>query len=933
MNKLFLLDAYAIIYKAYYALFTKGGNNINTGFNTGAIYGFVNTLHEVISKSEPTHLAVCFDTGAPTFRHEEYPEYKAQREKTPEDIGLSVPYIKRIVEAYNIPILQADGFEADDVIGTMAKKAAAEGFETYMLTPDKDYFQLVDENIYVLRPLSGGGYDKFGPAEVCAKYSLDSPSQVIDMLGLMGDSSDNVPGCPGVGELTSVKLLKQYGSIENLLEHCGEVKGKLGERLEENQDLIRLSKRLVTIRTDVPMEFDEQALRLARPDMRKLNAILDELGFRRQSVIINKYYIGKEAVSAPSLFDLPPVEDSVPQMFVRTFHTAEERAREKPDTGRQNLRSYVHDFSLVDTSEALAALCDELSGAKEFCFDTETSSLDVFACELLGISFCHEAGRAAYVAMNGANRAEFLEHLAPLFAREDILKIGHNCKFDLEVLAHNGVEVRGPLFDTMVAHYLVQPEMQHGMDLLAQNYLEYDPITYEDLVGPKGRGQKTLLDVPVAKVAEYSAEDAEVTLRLKAKLEKELERDGLKDLFWNVEMPLVRCLMDMETAGVRIDSAELAASSAELTRQMNETEQKVIELAGKTFNLNSPRQLSEVLYVDLGLRPGKKTKTGGYSTDEKTLEELASAHPIINLILDYRKLKKLLGTYIDALPQLVNPETGKIHTSFNQCVTATGRLSSTNPNLQNIPVRDALGKEIRKCFIPDDGCIFLSADYSQIELRLMAHMSGDENMRSAFVSGEDIHADTASKIYKLPLSEVTKDMRRTAKTANFGIIYGITGFGLGQRLGVSRSEAEKLISDYFESYPGVRGYIESSIEGARERGYVLTLYGRRRYLPDINSQNSNIRKFAERNAVNAPIQGSAADIIKMAMVRIWGEMKRLGLRSQMLLQVHDELNFNVYPDELEQVKAIVKEGMETVALLSVPLVADIGTGANWLESH
>jgi len=952
MKKLFLIDAYAIIYRAYYA-FIRAPRVNSKGLNTSAIYGFVNTLEDVLKREKPTHIAVAFDPKGKTFRHEAYDLYKAQRESTPEDIRLAVPIIKKIVEAYNIPVLEVPGFEADDVIGTMAKKAEIAGFEVFMLTPDKDYGQLVSNHIFMYRPKHTGGFEIMGPDEIKAKYDLDSHEQVIDLLGLMGDASDNIPGCPGVGEKTAVKLLKEFGSIDNLLLNTDQLKGALKTKVEANKELIVFSRFLATIKIDVPVDFDENALEIEPVNETDLQALFDELEFRTMSqskfkkpftslppdeaVTSIQFARPKSPKGQTSLFDAFDAEDE-------PKHTKSEKPKEAtvqlledaPENGLLTIKNVPHKYHLVDTKVKRADLVSKLFMQKSVCFDTETTGLNVFAADLVGLSFCFTKGEAYYVTLpaDKSEISEVLHEFKAFFQSEHIEKIGQNIKFDLLMLAMYGIELKGPMFDTMIAHYLVQPELRHGMDYLAEIYLRYRTIHYDDLMGGKGKNQIDIRFVDLDLLCDYAAEDADITFQLKEILEKEIHENGLQNLFYEIEMPLMKVLARMEQNGVRIDSEALRLSSVVLTGEMIELEKQIHELAGYEFNVSSPAQVGEILFDRLKLdEKAKKTKTGQYSTSEDVLEKIRSKHPIIGKVLDYRGLKKLLSTYIDALPQLINQRTGKVHTSFNQTVTSTGRLSSTNPNLQNIPIRDAQGKEIRKAFIPDDGCVFLSADYSQIELRIMAHLSGDANMLDAFNSGHDIHTATAAKIFKKALDEVTTDMRRKAKTANFGIIYGISTFGLADRLSIPRAEAKELIDGYFATYPDVKRYMDEAIQRAKEAGYVETIFGRKRFLADINSQNSIVRGYAERNAINAPIQGSAADIIKIAMVKIQNRLDREKLHTTMTMQVHDELNFNVPVSEVEIAKKIVVDEMESAIKLQVPLIADCGVGANWLEAH
>lgn len=955
MKKLFLIDAYAIIYRAYYA-FIRAPRVNSKGLNTSAIYGFVNTLEDVLKREKPTHIAVAFDPKGKTFRHEAYDLYKAQRESTPEDIRLAVPIIKKIVEAYNIPVLEIPGFEADDVIGTMAKLAEKEGFEVFMLTPDKDYGQLVSEHIFMYRPRHTGGFEIMGPNEIKAKYDLDSHKQVIDLLGLMGDASDNIPGCPGVGEKTAVKLLKEFGSIDVLLSRTEELKGSLKTKVEENKELIIFSRFLATIKIDVPIEFNEKSLEIEPINETDLRALFEELEFRTmtdskfkkpftsfppdhpQATI--QFAKPKSSNGQMSLFDNLDddqiADDKKPEIKAIKEDTAKIPLEEMPTSGMISIRNIPHNYILVDSKVKRADLISKLFMQKSVCFDTETTGVNVFEADLVGLSFCFVEGEAYYVVLpeNREEALEIVKEFKAFFQSEHIEKIGQNIKFDLLMLSMYGIELKGKMFDTMIAHYLLQPELRHGMDYLAEIYLNYRTIHYDELVGSKGKNQASIRSVEIEKLCEYAAEDADITFRLKKILEKDIHENKLDNLFYEIEMPLMKVLAKIEQNGVRIDTDALAQSSEILTIDMQNLEKEIHTIAGFEFNVSSPAQVGEVLFDRLKLDDkAKKTKTGQYSTAEDVLEKIRSKHPIIGKILDYRGLKKLLSTYIDALPLLVNTRTGKVHTSFNQTVTSTGRLSSTNPNLQNIPIRDEQGKEIRRAFIPDDDCLFLSADYSQIELRIMAHLSGDVNMLEAFNSGHDIHTATAAKIFKMPIEEVTTDMRRKAKTANFGIIYGISTFGLADRLNIPRSEAKELIDGYFETYPDVKKYMDFSIQTAKENGYVETIFGRKRFLSDINSQNSIVRGFAERNAINAPIQGSAADIIKIAMVHIQSRLDKENLKTKMTMQVHDELNFSVPKAEIDMAKKLVVEEMENAIKLRVPLIADCGIGTNWLEAH
>ena len=919
--KLFLIDAYALIYRSYYA-FIKNPRINSKGVNTSAIFGFINSLEDVLKRENPTHIAVAFDPKGPTFRHEAFEQYKAQREETPEVIRQSVPIIKEIIEAYNIPILEVPRYEADDVIGTVSKQAEKEGFEVYMMTPDKDYGQLVSEHIFMYRPKFGGDYEIMGVPEVLNKYGLTSTEQVIDLLGLMGDASDNIPGCPGVGEKTAQKLLTEFGSIENLLANTDKLKGAQKKKVEENAEQIRFSKFLATIKTDVPIEFDAARCVREKPNEERLTEIYTELEFR---TFINK--LSSEPVKAAPK---GPVQGDLFAIFTP------ESTEEPKKSILTDLKSTPHNYYLTDTEEKQADLARFLLGQEFFAFDTETDGIDPLKAGLVGMSFAVKENEAWYVPVpaNSVEVAKVVERFSPALQNPKSLKIGQNIKFDILVLRKYNVKVAGPLFDTMIAHYVLQPELRHGMDYLAEIYLHYQTIHIDELIGPKGKNQKNMRDLDPKDIYRYACEDADVTLKLKNVLEKELKENDAERLFYDIEMPLVPVLVNIERNGVLLDTEALKQSSVHFTAQMQRIEQEIYELAGETFNIASPKQVGEVLFDKLRIiEKAKKTKTGQYVTSEEVLESLRHKHPVVEKILEHRGLKKLLGTYIDALPQLINPRTGRVHTSFNQTVTSTGRLSSSNPNLQNIPIRDENGKEIRKAFIPDEGCLFFSADYSQIELRIMAHLSEDKNMIDAFLSNHDIHAATAAKIYKIDLKDVDSDMRRKAKTANFGIIYGISVFGLAERMNVDRKEAKELIDGYFETYPSVKAYMEKSIQIAQEKGYVETIFHRKRFLPDINSRNAVVRGYAERNAINAPIQGSAADIIKVAMARIYQRFQTEGIQAKMILQVHDELNFSVPVNEKERVEEIVIEEMEHAYRMHVPLKADCGWGKNWLEAH
>ena len=920
MAKLFLIDAYALIYRSYYA-FIKSPRINSKGLNTSAVMGFCNTLNEVLTKEKPTHIGVAFDHGK-TFRHDAFPEYKAQREETPEDIKLSVPLIKQVLEAMHIPILQVDGFEADDIIGTIATRFGADGIDTFMLTPDKDYGQLIGPNVFMYRPRHGGGYEILGEKEVGEKYGIPTPAQVIDLLALMGDSADNFPGCPGVGEKTAAKLINQFGSIDNMLQHTDEIKGKLREKVENAVEDIKMSKFLATIRTDVPMQLDLDELKVEQPDETKLRAIFEELEFK---TLIDKFLNKGESK--------PKTDNNQLDLFAE--NTTNE-SDEPKNAKFESIKTTQHEYKLVENEEELHQLCDFFITKEFVSIDTETTSTDAISAELVGLSFSVEEKKAFYVAVpaNYEEALKIVQIFKPLYESDKIMKIGQNIKYDYEVLTRYGVTLQGKMFDTMIAHYLIQPELHHNMDYMAETLLGYQTIHIEELLGPKGKKQKNMRDLSPTDIYEYAAEDADITLRLKNVLEPRLKELGVEELFWNIEMPLVRVLADMELNGVCLDTEALQDTSKIFTERMKQYEQEIYKEAGEEFNISSPKQVGDILFGKLQImdKP-KKTKTGQYVTSEEVLQSLESKSPIVRNILNYRGMKKLLSTYIDALPKLINPRTGHIHTSFNQALTATGRLSSSDPNLQNIPVRTDDGKEIRKCFIPEEGCLFFSADYSQIELRIMAHLSEDENMMEAFREGHDIHRATAAKIWHVDIDKVTDAQRKKAKQANFGIIYGITTYGLAQRMDIPNGEAKELIEGYFRTFPKVQAYMEHAKEVARAKGYAETLFHRRRYLADINSRNATVRGFAERNAINAPIQGTEADIIKVAMVRIWERFKKEGIRSKMILQVHDELNFSVFPEEREQVESIVIEEMQNAYPLNVPLIADAGWGKNWLEAH
>ena len=921
MDKIFLLDAYALIYRSYYA-FIKNPRMNSKGQNTSAIMGFLNTLNEVLTKEHPTHIGVAFDPHGPTFRSEAFPAYKAQREETPEDIRKAVPIIKELLKAYRIPVLQVDGFEADDVIGTLATKAGEQGIDCYMLTPDKDYGQLVNDHVFIYRPRHGGGYETMGEREVREKYGIPSSKSVIDLLALMGDSADNFPGCPGVGEKTAVKLINEFGSIDQLLANSSQIKGKLREKIEEHQEDIKMSYFLATIKTDVPIALDLESLKVVEPNEEELGRLLTDLEMKSYADrVLKKSQKPKTPINGQlDLFaEFPP--DGADLFENSNFET---------------LKTTAHNYKLVENQEDLEKLRDYFLTNKILSLDTETTSTSAIDAELVGLSFAVKEFEAFYVPIPPKREAavQIVNIFKEVYENEKILKIGQNLKYDLEVLRNYDIHLAGPMWDTMIAHYLIQPELRHNMDYMAEIYLNYKTIHIDELIGPRGKNQKSMRDLSPAEVYEYAAEDADITLRLKNKLEPELKKFDCDKLFYEIEMPLMPVLAEMEMNGVCLDTVSLAETSKQFTNRMNEIEARIYELAGETFNIASPKQVGEILFEKLKIvEKAKKTKTGQYVTSEEVLQQLRNKHEIVADILEHRGLKKLIGTYIDALPKLINPTTGHIHTSFNQTITATGRLSSSDPNLQNIPIRGEDGKEIRKAFIPEPGCLFFSADYSQIELRVMAHLSQDPHMIKVFREGKDLHAATAANIYKKDITEVTRDERTKSKRANFGIIYGITVFGLAERLDISRDEAKMLIDGYFTTFPEVHDYMEKSKEIAREKGYVTTLFGRRRYLPDINSHNATVRGFAERNAINAPIQGTAADIIKVAMIRIHNRFKTEGIRSKMILQVHDELNFSVYPEEKERVEKIVLEEMQQAIELTVPLVADSGFGQNWLEAH
>ena len=926
MQKLMLLDAYALIFRAYYGLIRSPRIN-SKGQNTSAAFGFINTLEELIRTENPDFVAVAFDPPGGTFRHEQFPEYKATRDETPEDIRWAVPVIKDFLTAYGIKMVEVPRYEADDVIGTLAHRAAKDGLEVVMVTPDKDYAQLVQPNVSMLRPQSGAkGYERLGVEEVKTKFEVENPLQVIDLLGLMGDSADNIPGCPGVGAKTAVKLLADFGSIEGLLSHTDQLKGALKKKVEENVQQIRESKVLATIVTDVPIDVTWDDMQRKTPNKEALVALYEDLEFRT----FLRRLTGDAPVAAA-----PSAEPDLFSQAIVTNTNADEETTLDFQENLSTLADHPHQYHLIESEEDAQELCRNLLTFSQVAFDTETTSVDAMQAQLVGMSFAVEGGTAWYVAVSRETEAaqRMVDIFRPFFEHPSIEKVGQNLKYDLLVLSHYGVEVAGPLFDTMLAHYVVQPEQRHNMDLLAEKYLHYRTIPIEALIG-SGRTQRNMADLEPKDIVDYACEDADVTLRLYPILKEEMEKYEVTSVFTRIEMPLLPVLARMERNGVRLDTAALEETGRNFTERMQQLETDIYELAGHEFTITSPKQVGAVLFDELQISAKvKKTKTGQYSTSEEVLESLRDKHPIVEKILQHRALKKLLSTYVEALPKLIHPETGHIHTSFNQAVTATGRLSSSNPNLQNIPVRGEDGREIRRAFVPEEGEVFFSADYSQIELRIMAHLSEDEHMVADFNSGLDIHAATAARIFHKPVEEVDRDERRKAKTANFGIIYGISAFGLSERMGVSRGEAKELIESYFSTYPKVREYMNESIERAKQTGYITTQFGRRRYLSDINAGNATVRGYAERNAVNAPIQGTAADIIKLAMVAIDRRLREEKLQTRMILQVHDELNFSVPPTELEQVRHLVVEEMERAFQMRVPLVAECGEGTNWLEAH
>lgn len=926
MQKLMLLDAYALIFRAYYGLIRSPRIN-SKGQNTSAAFGFINTLEELLRTENPDFVAVAFDPPGGTFRHEQFPEYKATRDETPEDIRWAVPVIKDFLTAYGIKMVEVPRYEADDVIGTLAHRGATDGLEVVMVTPDKDYAQLVQPNVSMLRPQSGAkGYERLGVEEVKTKFEVENPLQVIDLLGLMGDSADNIPGCPGVGAKTAVKLLADFGSIEGLLSHTDQLKGALKKKVEEHVEQIRESKVLATIVTDVPIDVTWDDMQRKTPNKEALVALYEDLEFRT----FLRRLTGDAPVAAA-----PSAEPDLFSQAIVTNTNADEETTLDFQENLSTLADHPHQYHLIESEEDAQELCRNLLTFSLVAFDTETTSVDAMQAQLVGMSFAVEGGTAWYVAVSRETEAAqtMVDIFRPFFEHPSIEKVGQNLKYDLLVLSHYGVEVAGPLFDTMLAHYVVQPEQRHNMDLLAEKYLHYRTIPIEALIG-SGRTQRNMADLEPKEIVDYACEDADVTLRLYPILKEEMEKYEVTSVFTHIEMPLLPVLARMERNGVRLDTAALEETGRNFTERMQQLETDIYELAGHEFTITSPKQVGAVLFDELQISAKvKKTKTGQYSTSEEVLESLRDKHPIVEKILQHRALKKLLSTYVEALPKLIHPQTGHIHTSFNQAVTATGRLSSSNPNLQNIPVRGEDGREIRRAFVPEEGEVFFSADYSQIELRIMAHLSEDEHMVADFNSGLDIHAATAARIFHKPVEEVDRDERRKAKTANFGIIYGISAFGLSERMGVSRGEAKELIESYFSTYPKVREYMNESIERAKQTGYITTQFGRRRYLADINAGNATVRGYAERNAVNAPIQGTAADIIKLAMVAIDRRLREEKLQTRMILQVHDELNFSVPPTELEQVRHLVVEEMERAFQMRVPLVAECGEGTNWLEAH
>jgi len=936
VKKLFLLDGMALIYRAFFAMQRNPRFN-SKGLNTSAILGFANTLYDLLKNEKPTHIGVAFDTMAPTARHEGYIEYKANREKMPEDLSIAIPYIKRLIQAFNIPILYVDGYEADDVIGTLAKEGEKAGFTVFMVTPDKDFGQLVSENIFIYKPAKAGEKAVImGPKEVCEKFGINSPLQVIDMLGIMGDSADNIPGIPGIGEVGARKLIAEYGSVEGVLENVKFIRNdNIRNKVEAGTELAIMSKQLATIILDVPIAFNEQSLLLEHPNREELKSLFEELEFRQFAQrIFTDLSLGEgSSLPPPAAVPAPASRSSAPDLFSEVAPGDAGLS----DSSYRTINLTPHEYRLADSDELIRELISILSQSENFCFDTETTGLDTLDAELVGLSFSLEAGKAWYVPVpdDRAGAENLLSRFRAVFENPAIGKTGQNMKFDIQMLAGYGIEVAGPLFDTMIAHYLLEPDMRHGMDLLSETYLHYRPVSIETLIGKKGKGQLSMRQVPLEDIKEYAAEDADITLQLRQVFEPRLKETGTGKLFEEIEMPLVPVLASMEMEGVKLDTAALAEFSIQLGKEIQEVQTQIWEMAGNSFNIQSPRQLGEVLFEKLKISDNvRKTATKQYSTAEDVLVKLAHKHPIVQAVLDYRSLTKLKSTYVDTLPLLVSPTTGRVHTSYNQAVAATGRLSSNNPNLQNIPIRTERGREIRKAFVPrNEDFTLLSADYSQIELRIIAAISKDEAMLEAFRKGLDIHTATAANIYGISPEEVSRDQRRNAKSVNFGIIYGISAFGLSESLGIPRKEAAEIINQYFLKFPGIKAYMDNTIQQAREREYVETLCGRRRYIRDINSANGVMRGFAERNAINAPIQGSAADMIKIAMNRIHAKMKELKLKSRMIMQVHDELVFDVHQSEIEIMKSLVYEGMTRALPMDVPIEVEMSNGENWLEAH
>lgn len=935
-KKLFLLDAFALIYRAYFA-FSNNHRISSQGLNTSAQFGFTNTLLEVLRKEKPSHIAVVFDTAAETERHTTFADYKANRQEMPEDLAIAIPYIQKIIEGFNITQISMDGYEADDLIGTLARKAEKAGFTTYMMTPDKDYGQLVDLNTFIYKPSrSGTGFEIMGVKEICEKWQIDDVNKVVDILGMMGDAVDNIPGIPGVGEKTAIKLVNQFGSMEKLYENTHELKGALKEKVEANKDQAFQSKWLAKIIDNAPIEFDEEALRIKEPNREMLKEIFAELEFRRMAEQLGLELPGKPDVSTGKTTTTKKAAATATQTSL--FGEDENAAPE--ETSPSDLKTITdtkHQYKIADTLDKVAELIQVLSSKKYFCFDTETTGLDANNADLVGMSFSIKKHEGWYVpvAPEREEAQALVQLFQPIFENPKIMKIGQNMKYDMAILKTYHVNIAGALFDTMIAHFLIQPEMRHGMDVMAEAYLKYSPVKIDTLIGKKGKEQKSMRDVPLEQISEYAAEDADITLQLFDIFQPKLSKLGVKNLFDEIEMPLVPVLTAMEGEGIRVNKETLHEMSGLLTSDIIQTETEIQKMAGAQFNVSSPKQVGEILFEHLKIvEKPQKTKTGQYSTGEDVLSKLENKHPIVRRILDYRELVKLKNTYVDVLPEMVNPRTGRIHTSYNQVVAVTGRLSSDNPNLQNIPIRTERGREIRKAFIPrNEKYLLLSADYSQIELRIIASLSKDKGMIEAFMSGEDIHKATAAKVYGVSLKDVTGDMRRNAKMVNFGIIYGISAFGLADRLNISRTEAKGIIENYFAQYPGIKKYMDESIQLAREKGYVETVLGRKRFLRDIMSSNPTVRGFAERNAINAPIQGSAADMIKRAMIDIHAEIEKRKMKSRMLLQVHDELVFDMHKDEGDDLKAMVEDKMKNALQLGVPFEVGMGTGSNWLEAH